>query len=441
MVVHTTNPSAWEKQFEKAEEDARENPYSEQIMYNEYSGESNTTPEVQVIDLMNDQLLGQDQQLRDQYKQDIRTQWGVTNVFDSELKDAGGLNNEGLQIEVTERAVATAMQDTETGPLDEMAKVLGLDDHRYAFVPAQEDDVDEVMQQVNLGKKATDAGLEPRFEDGQTEIPDGEFEADEGGGGLGALFAGDFSGEEPAVDFKGPLAQKAVGDDGWTAEMRTFRVVPGAGDDTDWDSPEDDPVLGVGVDFPNSTVYVDWNNAVFPDKLTHPHVSEYGSIDDLRKATGNDVVDYGPPPGARSPSPPAPTADSKAGGPVTFGNAGGDPFRDHDDYEAFCRALEEEGASVLAGDEPWEHASGYHDRPVVAYGIDLRDAESVWSDFEDDALSLGGPSLADEKARGRPSGGGRARPGRHRGGRGAGKSGRGAVRGPGRRRGGSEKRS
>lgn len=58
-------------------------------------------------------------------------------------------------------------------------------------------------------------------------------------------------------------------------------------------APEDDQeryadrVLGIGVDFPNSGVYVDWRNSVFPDELEHPHVSEYGSINDLEDATGN----------------------------------------------------------------------------------------------------------------------------------------------------------
>lgn len=51
----------------------------------------------------------------------------------------------------------------------------------------------------------------------------------------------------------------------------------------------EDSVLGIGVDFPNSGVYVDWRNEVFPDQLDEPHVSVYGSISDLEQATGNDV--------------------------------------------------------------------------------------------------------------------------------------------------------
>ncbi|USZ75655.1 XkdF-like putative serine protease domain-containing protein [Halorussus vallis] len=66
-------------------------------------------------------------------------------------------------------------------------------------------------------------------------------------------------------------------------EADIFRVV----------APEDkaenyeDEVLGIGVDFPNSDVYVDWRNEVFPDELDEPHVSIYGSTSDLEQATGN----------------------------------------------------------------------------------------------------------------------------------------------------------
>jgi len=68
-------------------------------------------------------------------------------------------------------------------------------------------------------------------------------------------------------------------------EADVFRVV----------APEDeadqyeDSVLGIGVDFPKSDVYVDWRNEVFPDQLDEPHVSVYGSISDLEQATGNSI--------------------------------------------------------------------------------------------------------------------------------------------------------
>jgi hypothetical protein len=68
-------------------------------------------------------------------------------------------------------------------------------------------------------------------------------------------------------------------------EADIFRVVAPA----DAAESYEDEVLGIGVDFPNSDVYVDWRNEVFPDELEEPHVSIYGSISDLEQATGNTI--------------------------------------------------------------------------------------------------------------------------------------------------------
>jgi hypothetical protein len=145
-------------------------------MMNEYSGESSSTPEVQVVDLMNDDLLGQDDQIKQRYKSDIRTQFGVTDVFDSELEDAGGLNNEGLQMEVTDREIASAQHDLTTGPLDDLAKLLGLTDWAFAFVPPRETETAERLDKVDLGGKAAKNGLDASWEGGEVAIEDGEFE-------------------------------------------------------------------------------------------------------------------------------------------------------------------------------------------------------------------------------------------------------------------------
>ncbi len=187
MVVHTTNADAWERNFREAEDEAQENLYANQIFVNEYATDSQSTPELQVIDLMDDELRGQNQEIKKSYKSDIRNQFGVTDVFDSELEDAGGLNNEGLQLEVTDRHIATAQRDLMTGPLDELAKIVGIEDWKIAFVPPQDTDLDELEQKVGVGQDAADAGLDARLEDEELVIDDGEFEEDSGGGG--GLFA------------------------------------------------------------------------------------------------------------------------------------------------------------------------------------------------------------------------------------------------------------
>jgi hypothetical protein len=51
----------------------------------------------------------------------------------------------------------------------------------------------------------------------------------------------------------------------------------------------DNGPLGVAVDMPESDVYVDWRREAFEDPLADPHVSVYGSIEDLEQATGNET--------------------------------------------------------------------------------------------------------------------------------------------------------
>lgn len=67
--------------------------------------------------------------------------------------------------------------------------------------------------------------------------------------------------------------------------VEVFRVTADPDDDTEY---QDSP-LGVGVDFPSGGVYIDWNLGAFPDPLDEPHISEYGSVEDFQKASGNNV--------------------------------------------------------------------------------------------------------------------------------------------------------
>jgi hypothetical protein len=68
-----------------------------------------------------------------------------------------------------------------------------------------------------------------------------------------------------------------------------FRIVQAEDGDMDLDG----DVMGVGVDFPNAGTYVDWRIEAWPDdeQLQDPHVSDYGSVEDLEQATGG-VVEH-----------------------------------------------------------------------------------------------------------------------------------------------------
>ncbi|UIO98889.1 hypothetical protein Hbl1158_10120 [Halobaculum sp. CBA1158] len=176
-ILHTTNPDQWEQVFEEAREDAKDDEYDTPFFTNEYSPTSSSTPELQIVDTMPDELLGQNGDLKKDFKSDIRQAFGITDVFDSELEDAGGLNNEGLQIEVTDRSIASQQHDYVTGWLDTLAKRLGIEDWMIAFVPGQDQDVDSLQDNIKTAAMADKAGLDARLEDGEVEVADGDVNA------------------------------------------------------------------------------------------------------------------------------------------------------------------------------------------------------------------------------------------------------------------------
>jgi hypothetical protein len=210
MILHTTNPDHWEAQLEKVRDE--DDPYDSPIFSNEYSPQDASTPEVQVIDAMPDELLGQSQAVKSDYKEDIRQAFGISNVHDSDLSDAGGLNNEGLQLEVTDRSIASQQHDYIEGWLDTLAKRLGIDDWRIEFLPNTGPDASELQEEVRTAALAARAGLDARLEDGQAEIADGAVELDAGDAGPGSLPdpLGEPGGEGDDTDDDAPASAPAA---------------------------------------------------------------------------------------------------------------------------------------------------------------------------------------------------------------------------------------
>lgn len=50
-------------------------------------------------------------------------------------------------------------------------------------------------------------------------------------------------------------------------------------------------LMGYGIEFPSGQVAVDWNLRAFPpeDRLENPHLSLYGSVEDMKQATGGTI--------------------------------------------------------------------------------------------------------------------------------------------------------
>lgn len=166
---------------------------------------------------------------------------------------------------------------------------------RVAF--EREDGTRDMGRAVNIDEDDFRVSVESG--DGETvveaatfETPAEKAEGSGGDGGGGTLTSGtpgahnarysreEDEDDEPDITPAGGSVSKAD-----VFEADVFRVV--APDDADLDYEDD--LIGIGVDFPNHDVYVDWRNSVFPDELDNAHVSIYGSVADLEQATGNDT--------------------------------------------------------------------------------------------------------------------------------------------------------
>lgn len=208
MILHTTNPDAWDELLNQARQNAKEDEYDSPVFTMEYAPEAGECSEVQVVDAMPDELLGQNGELKDTFKKDIRQAIGISDVHDSEMEDAGGLNNEGLQLEVTDRSLATQMHDYTVGWLDTLAKRLGLEDHKYGYLPATGPDAEDLQREIEAGIRAEEGGLDARLVGGRTEVADGEFDPEppqpEGGFGGGGIPMADEQGGDTSNHDYGP---------------------------------------------------------------------------------------------------------------------------------------------------------------------------------------------------------------------------------------------
>lgn len=177
MILHTSNPDSWEDEMAKARDDS--DRYRSPIFTNEYSPQDTAQPEVQVIDAMPDELLGQSEETKSTFKSDIRQAFGISDVHDSDLEDAGGLNNEGLQLEVTDRSLASQMNDYRHGWLDTLMKRLGFDGWRISFLPEPGTDAKELQDNLRAAAFVKQAGGDARIQDGSLVVDDFDVELDD----------------------------------------------------------------------------------------------------------------------------------------------------------------------------------------------------------------------------------------------------------------------
>jgi len=158
--------------------------------------------EIDIIDVTPGGVIEGREQVIERQQSQIRAAFGVSDAMENELSDAGGLNAEGTQIEITNRSVASAHQDTEDKALQAIAETVGLTDWKIKFVnPKREENELTVGDKVQAIAGAQQAGINWRVADGEVIIPDQTHEDVEG------------QPEEPEGDDSGNVMQALEGSD------------------------------------------------------------------------------------------------------------------------------------------------------------------------------------------------------------------------------------
>lgn len=179
LVIHTTNPDSLRAKLTTEEEQAKANPLrTGRLIQQIEQGEDASS--VEVIDLTPKQVLQNRDRMVERAQSQIRSMFGMTDAMENELKQSGGLNSEGEQLEITSRAIAEAIQDTRERALVKLEDVLGMEDYTIHYVDPQRDTEQlTTAQMVTAIQTARREDVPYVVENGDLDILDHEFDPDE----------------------------------------------------------------------------------------------------------------------------------------------------------------------------------------------------------------------------------------------------------------------
>lgn len=129
---------------------------------------------VQFIDFMKSLDEMQYVEARNEMRQQIGAYYGVSPVFQNDTSTSGGLNNEGLQFTVTNRAVEYGQSIHNDFFIPRLLKAMGVTGKSLRLSPSEEKDEMALLQRQELtlanGEKALALGLECTYDDDKGQV-------------------------------------------------------------------------------------------------------------------------------------------------------------------------------------------------------------------------------------------------------------------------------
>lgn len=172
LFVRTPNMSSLEKAWNWMLDMFKKNPHM--IPPIAIEGDTIKGNFVEFIDFMRTLDEMQFTQMREEFRRTIGAVYGVMPLFQADISTSGGLNNEGLQITVTNRAVAEGQRIFNDGFYPWLLKQLKITDYVLELKPSEEKD--EMAELQREAQKIQNARMMQSMGFDVTLNEDGDFE-------------------------------------------------------------------------------------------------------------------------------------------------------------------------------------------------------------------------------------------------------------------------
>lgn len=175
IFAKTANHKSFWDAFKQMLFNAKENPHVPRAMgVHVPSGQGDGGKFIEYVDLMRSLEEMQFTPFRDEVRKVVGAVYGVSPVFQNDTSTSGGLNNEGLQITVTNRSSETKQATYNEGHYRKLMKALGAKYHILRLKPSEEQDDMARLQRIEQGFKnaelALKFGLTAEYDEDKGEV-------------------------------------------------------------------------------------------------------------------------------------------------------------------------------------------------------------------------------------------------------------------------------
>lgn len=180
LFFSTANQDGLRKALEEAKEKVDQNPHWP-LTVAVPPGEGGKEF-VKFIDFMRNLNDLQYTEMRNEYRTQLGAMYGVEPIYQGDLSQAGGLNNEGLQLTVTTRAIEYGQAIHNDTFLKKLMEAMGAKGWSLLLNPSEEQDemakLDRQLRTLQNGQIALGLGLEASYDSntGEVVIEDGDLE-------------------------------------------------------------------------------------------------------------------------------------------------------------------------------------------------------------------------------------------------------------------------